>query len=149
MISGINFLLITGIVIAETISQTLVREYRGDLDKKIDWKKNYYFAIIAFLLYAVVIYLLIKTYDHSNFAISNALWDSGTIIATTLVGIFWFKEKMNNWEYAGISLVIIGALIIGFKSDDKSDLVHHSLGKNKLLENKDKLKNKDKKKNKK
>ena len=38
---------------------------------------------------------------------------------------------MNNWEYAGISIVIIGALIIGFKSDDKSDLVHHSLGKNK------------------
>ena len=81
---------------------------------------------------------LLKTYIHnSKFAISNALWDSGTIIATTIVGIFWFNEKMNIYEYVGIGLVIIGSIIIGFKTDDKPDLVESSLEKKEeLIKNK-------------
>ena len=72
------------------------------------------------MLYTLVLYLLVKTYDYSNFAISNAMWDSGTIIATTLVGYFWFNEHLNKYEYAGLGLVIAGAVLIGLKSDDKS-----------------------------
>jgi multidrug transporter EmrE-like cation transporter len=64
----------------------------------------------------------LKTYDYSNFAISNSLWNAGSIIATVLVGYYYFKEPLNKYEFAGISLVIAGGILIGAKSDDKSTL---------------------------
>lgn len=135
MINGFNALIILGIIIAETFSQTLAREYRGDLNKPFKWKNKFYLIAGAFLLYALVLYLLVKTYDYSNFAISNAMWDSGTIIATTLVGYFWFNEHLNKYEYTGLGLVIAGAILIGLKSDDKSsDKVKNYLCSKKLKE---------------
>lgn len=126
MINGINVLIILGIIIAETLSQTLARSYRDGATKgkghPFHWKKDFWKITISFLLYILILYLLLKTYDYSHFAISNALWDSGTVIGTSLVGYFYFNEKFNNYEYLGLSFVVIGALIIGFKSDDVSSL---------------------------
>ena len=116
MINSTNALIIVGIVILETTSQYLARNF---FDSGKDNGKLWY-MFLAFLVYAPILYLLIKTYDYSQFAISNAFWDSGTIIATTLVGYFVFGETFVWQEFAGLSLVVIGAIILGIYSEDVS-----------------------------
>ena len=81
---------------------------------------KFWYMIIAFLLYVPILYLLIKTYDYSQFAISNAFWDSGTIIGTTLVGYLVFSETFVWQELLGLGLVILGAILLGIFSEDVS-----------------------------
>ena len=116
MINPINIGIIVGIVILETISQFLSRKYydSGKSDNK------FWYMFIALFLYAPILYLLIKTYDYSQFAISNAFWDSGTVIGTTLVGWLVFGETFVWQELLGLGLLITGAILLGIYSEDVS-----------------------------
>ena len=101
---------ILGIVVLETISQFTARKYYEN-------RKRYYNSAIAFILYFPVLVLLVYSYNFASFAIANALWDSGTIIAMGLIGRFYFGEPFTTGELIGLSLVVAGALTIGFTSD--------------------------------
>jgi small multidrug resistance pump len=116
MINGVNAGIIVGIVILETTSQFLAKKF---YDAKWNNGKLWY-ILLSFLLYAPILYLLIRTYDYSRFAISNAFWDSGTVIGTTLVGYFFFGETFVWQELVGLGLVITGAILLGVYSEDVS-----------------------------
>ena len=116
MINGINIVIILGIIILETSSQILARKF---YDSGKDNDKIWY-MFLSFLLYAPILYLLTLTYEYSEFAISNALWDSGTIIATTIIGYSVFKENLSWRELIGLALVITGAVMLGLYSRDVS-----------------------------
>jgi len=116
MINGVNAGIIISIVVLETLSQYMARNFY-ETGKSMS---KFYYMVIAFVIYAPILYLLTLTYDYSNFAISNAFWDSGTIIGTSLVGYFLFDETFSTGEYVGLALVITGAILIGIYSEDVS-----------------------------
>ena len=116
MINRINAGIIIGIVVLETTSQYLARKFY-ESGKEIS---KFWYMILAFLIYIPILYLLVKTYDYSQFAISNAFWDSGTIIGTTLVGYFVFNETFVWQELLGLGLVVLGAVLLGIYSEDVS-----------------------------
>ena len=117
MISGINAGIIVGIIALETTSQFLARSFDGaNKDNGKIW-----YMFLAFFIYAPILYLLILTYDHhSKFAMSNALWNAGTNIATTVVGLYVFKESLSLGEYAGIGLITVGSIVLGYYSEDST-----------------------------
>ena len=104
------FFTILGIVILETGSQFLARTY-------YDYQKRYYYFLLAFLFYLPVLVLLVYSYNFASFAIANALWDSGTILSMALLGWLYFGEVPSRGEIVGMSLVVAGALTIGFTSN--------------------------------
>lgn len=110
MIPAKLFVAILGIVALETLSQFLARTY-------YDNQKKYYYFALAFLFYFPVLVLLVYSYDFASFAIANALWDSGTILAMATIGWAYFGETPSRGELAGMGLVVAGALTIGFTSD--------------------------------
>jgi multidrug transporter EmrE-like cation transporter len=110
MISGKLIYTILGIVILETFSQFLARIY-------YDKRKQYYYFALAFIIYFPVLILLVYSYNFASFAIANALWDSGTIISMAFISWLYFGESLKQGEIIGLSLVVSGALVIGFTSD--------------------------------
>ena len=122
MINGINAGIILGIVVIECLSQTFARKFY-DYNKpgeNTDGTKNFWLMVFAFGFYAFVLYLLLQAYKYSDFAITNAFWDSGTIVGTALIGYFYFGEKFKWQEIMGLGFVIAGAIIIGVYSEDIS-----------------------------
>lgn len=122
MINPNNAGIIIGIVIIECLSQTFTRKFYdfNKSDQDTDGTKNFWLMVFAFGFYAIVLYLLLKAYDYSDFAITNAFWDSGTIVGTALVGYFYFGEKFKWQELMGLGLVIAGAVLLGAYSEDVS-----------------------------
>ena len=116
MLNSINACIIIGIVILECTSQYFARQFYNS-GKKME---KFFYMVLAFLLYAPILYLLVKTYDYSQFAISNAFWDSGTIIGTSLLGYFVFAESFVWQELMGLGLVVAGAILLGVYSEDVS-----------------------------
>ena len=106
------FLYIFGIVAVETASQFCVKEYH-------DNQNRWYLFFLAWALYALVLYFLFKCYElKTGFALTNALWDSGTILAMATIGYFYYKEKFNNGEIVGMSFVIGGAILLGYYGEN-------------------------------
>ncbi len=105
MLSLSLFLHALGLALCETLAQFSVKKY---YDSGI-----IYFFFLGWFFYLCVITILYYTYFITNFAIANAIWSSLTIILTTTITIFYFKDKLNTMELLGISFVILGILLLG------------------------------------
>ena len=66
--------------------------------------------------YTLVAYLVTQTFRLRGMAYTNALWSALSVMATTTVGVLWFREKLHWHDYIAIALIGGGVLII--KSTD-------------------------------
>jgi len=65
---------------------------------------------IATLLYAFEPYVFLKAMAHSNMLTTNLIWNLASNILVTLLGVFFFKEKVKGlkWLAIGLSLFSLG-----------------------------------------
>jgi multidrug transporter EmrE-like cation transporter len=93
--------IILGIALCETLAQYFIRKYNSDISK---------YALIAgaVLLYTIIVFLLVKTYDYQKMAIANVLWNALTSILVAVVGYYAFSESLSWLQIMGFVVVIIG-----------------------------------------
>jgi multidrug transporter EmrE-like cation transporter len=75
-----------------------------------DWR----FFLLGILLYTGVGILLVQTFKLTGLAFTNALWSGLSIMATTTVGVLYFKEKLHLHDYIAIAMIGSGVLILKF-----------------------------------
>jgi multidrug transporter EmrE-like cation transporter len=76
----------------------------------IDWR----FFLLGLLLYTGVGILLVQTFKLTGLAFTNALWSGLSIMATTTVGVLYFKERLHLHDYIAIAMIGGGVLILKF-----------------------------------
>jgi len=76
----------------------------------IDWR----FFLLGVLLYIGVGILLVQTFKLTGLAFTNALWSGLSIMATTTVGVLYFKERLHLHDYIAIAMIGGGVLILKF-----------------------------------
>ena len=62
--------------------------------------------------YAVVGYLLCQTFKLKGIGITNAVWSALSVLATSFVGVFIFKEVLHIHDYIAIGLIASGVVIL-------------------------------------
>jgi multidrug transporter EmrE-like cation transporter len=75
-----------------------------------DWR----FFLLGLLLYGGVGILLVQTFKLTGLAFTNALWSGLSIMATTTVGVLYFKEKLHFHDYIAVAMIGAGVLILKF-----------------------------------
>jgi multidrug transporter EmrE-like cation transporter len=75
-----------------------------------DWR----FFLLGVLLYTGVGILLVQTFKLTGLAFTNALWSGLSIMATTTVGVLYFKERLHLHDYIAIAMIGSGVLILKF-----------------------------------
>jgi multidrug transporter EmrE-like cation transporter len=76
----------------------------------VDWR----FFLLGVLLYIGVGILLVQTFKLTGLAFTNALWSGLSIMATTTVGVLYFKEKLHLHDYIAIAMIGGGVMILKF-----------------------------------
>jgi multidrug transporter EmrE-like cation transporter len=76
----------------------------------IDWR----FFLLGVMLYAGVGILLVQTFKLTGLVFANALWSGLSIMATTTVGVLYFKEKLHLHDYIAVAMIGGGVLILKF-----------------------------------
>lgn len=66
------------------------------------------------LFYAGVGYMLMKTFKLSGLAMTNALWSGLSVMATTTVGVLYFKEVLHFHDYLAVAMIGGGVVILKF-----------------------------------
>ncbi|MSU74986.1 MAG: transporter [Candidatus Magasanikbacteria bacterium] len=73
---------------------------------------NVRWFIIGFVVYASTAVGWFYAFKHTKLGSLGVIYALTTITALTLVGVFYFKEKLNAWELLGLGLAIISVLLL-------------------------------------
>lgn len=56
--------------------------------------------------------MLVQTFKMSGMAMTNALWSGISVMATTSVGVLYFKEKLHWHDYIAVAMIGGGVMIL-------------------------------------
>lgn len=73
-----------------------------------DWR----YFLLGVLFYTGVGGLLVQTFKLTGLAMTNALWSGLSVMATTTVGILYFKEKLHFHDFIAIAMIGGGVMIL-------------------------------------
>ena len=73
---------------------------------------NVRWFVIGFVVYASTAVGWFYTLKHTKLASLGVIYALTTVIALTLIGVFYFKEKLNIWEIVGLFLAIISIVLL-------------------------------------
>lgn len=110
----IIILLATLLTALELTGQSLLRKfYLLNRDNKTNTYKYLWLPFITWFIYGLCVVLLYIAYYYGNIALIEVFWDTGTTIFIPIIGILFFNEGLTKYGYFGLSLTIIGAVILG------------------------------------
>lgn len=75
-----------------------------------DWR----FYLLGVLFYSGVGFMLVKTFKLSGIAFTNALWSGLSVMATTTVGVLYFKEVLHIHDYLAVAMIGAGVIILKY-----------------------------------
>lgn len=90
------------IVAFETVAMTCFK-------KSID---NWRWFLLGVFFYIGVGFMLVQTFRMSGMAMTNALWSGLSVMATTTVGVLYFKEKLHWHDFIAIGMIGGGVMIL-------------------------------------
>ncbi len=70
--------------------------------------------IISMILYSFQPIIFLKALSYNNLIITNLLWDVISIIFVTLIGLFYFKEKITQIKLIGILFAFISMILLSY-----------------------------------
>jgi multidrug transporter EmrE-like cation transporter len=73
--------------------------------------------IIAMLVYSFQPLLFLQSLNHNSLTVMNLLWDVMSDVSVSVIGLFYFKEKLNNLKKAGVLLSIISIILLTWKDE--------------------------------
>jgi multidrug transporter EmrE-like cation transporter len=75
-----------------------------------DWR----WFLLGVLLYVAVGLFLVQTFKLTGLAFTNALWSGMSVMATTTVGVLYFKEVLHFHDFIAIAMIGAGVMILKF-----------------------------------
>jgi multidrug transporter EmrE-like cation transporter len=76
--------------------------------------KDWRFFVLGVLFYIGVGAMLVKTFKLTGLAFTNALWSGLSVMATTTVGVLYFKEALHVHDFLAIGMIGAGVMILKF-----------------------------------
>lgn len=73
-----------------------------------DWR----YFLLGVLFYVGVGGLLVQTFKLTGLAFTNALWSGLSVMATTTVGVLYFKERLHFHDFIAIAMIGGGVMIL-------------------------------------
>lgn len=76
--------------------------------------KDWRYYLLGVLFYSGVGLMLVQTFKLTGLAMTNALWSGLSVMATTTVGVLYFKEVLHLHDYLAIAMIGGGVMILKF-----------------------------------
>lgn len=74
--------------------------------------ENWRWFLLGVLFYVGVGFMLVQTFKMSGMAMTNALWSGLSVMATTTVGVLYFKERLHWHDFIAIAMIGGGVMIL-------------------------------------
>jgi hypothetical protein len=72
--------------------------------------------IIVTLIYAAQPWLFLKGINYTGMTVMNLSWDLTSDILVTIVGLFYFREKLNGTKILAVGFAMIAAFLFSISN---------------------------------
>jgi drug/metabolite transporter (DMT)-like permease len=73
--------------------------------------------LIAMTVYACQPLLFLNSLRYSSLTVMNLLWDVMSDVLVTVIGLYYFSEKLSNMKKIGVLLSIISIILLTWKEE--------------------------------
>lgn len=95
------------------LATAIIGEFLGTTFLKMsDGFTKLLFSTLALVAYGLCFFFLTKSLENLDLSLAYAVWSGIGIVLATSVSVFYFKESINWLTLLGISLILIGVVIV-------------------------------------
>jgi multidrug transporter EmrE-like cation transporter len=80
--------------------------------------------IVPFVLYAASPFLFLYGLKTESLTILNLVWDLSSDLIITIIGLFFFMEKISYTKMIGVALSFVSLLLMTYESSDLEHMLH-------------------------
>ena len=80
--------------------------------------------VVPFVLYAFSPFLFLHGLKTESLTILNLVWDLSSDLIITLIGLFFFMEKISYTKMMGVALSFVSLLLMTYESQDLEHMLH-------------------------
>jgi multidrug transporter EmrE-like cation transporter len=77
--------------------------------------KNNLLLAATCLFFGAAGFVFAKSLKYEGMAITNVLWIALSVLFTTIIGYFFFKEEITSIQFIGIAGIMVGLVLINLK----------------------------------
>lgn len=92
----------------DALAQVCIRKSRTD---GMQW------LLASMVLYSSICVLIYLVYNFLPFSLTNSIWNVFSTITVAVIGIFFFREKINTLDKLALCFMIIGLLLVGISNN--------------------------------
>ena len=67
---------------------------------------------------AKYVIIFLKSLSHNSLTVMNLLWDVMSDISVSIIGLFYFKEKLTRFKKLGVFFSLISIILLTYKDGD-------------------------------
>ena len=100
----IAYLLLAIAIAGELVGTTFLKLSEGYTIPK--------YTILSIIAYAICFFSFSKSLKNINLSVAYATWSAVGLVITTLISIFLFQEKISIRGAVGITLIVVGTVLV-------------------------------------
>ncbi len=85
----------------------------------LGWIKTKIVVVLAMLFYSFQPLIFLKSLSHNSLTVMNLLWDVMSDVSVSIIGLFYFGEKLTKFKKMGVFLSIISIILLTWKDGDE------------------------------
>lgn len=84
----------------------------------LGWLKWRGILIVSMLVYSFQPLFFLESLKYNSLTVMNLLWDVMSDVLVTVIGLFYFSEKLTKFKKAGVLLSIVSIFLLTWKDGD-------------------------------
>lgn len=70
---------------------------------------------IMMCVYSLEPYFFLQSLQYESMTVMNIMWDAISDVMVTIMGLFYFKEKLSTLKWAGLTFAFIGIVLMSYE----------------------------------
>ncbi len=85
----------------------------------LGWIKSRIVVALSMLFYSIQPLIFLKSLSHNSLTVMNLLWDVMSDVSVTVIGLFYFGEKLTRFKKLGVLFSMISIFLLTYKDGDE------------------------------
>ncbi len=85
----------------------------------LGWIKTKIVVVFAMLFYSFQPLIFLKSLSHSSLTVMNLLWDVMSDVSVTVIGLFYFGEKLTKFKRLGVLFSMLSIFLLTYEDGDE------------------------------
>jgi drug/metabolite transporter (DMT)-like permease len=80
--------------------------------------KSKFAVVLAMIFYSLQPLIFLKSLAYESLTVMNLMWDVMSDVSVTIIGLFYFKEKISIYKKIGVLFSVISIMLLTYEDGE-------------------------------